>query len=373
MARRGRRLVPLELTAAERETLEQFVRRRKTAQQLALRSRIVLRCAEALANREVAKQLHVHEATVCKWRGRFLEKRLDGLLDDPRPGAPRKISDDTVERIVTMTLESTPMDATHWSTRDMAKRIGVSQSTVSRVWRSFKLQPHRVETFRLSNDPLFIEKVRDIVGLYMNPPNHAVVLCVDEKSQIQALERAQPLLPMRPGQPERRTHDYLRHGTTTLFAALDVATGDVMGKCYRRHRSLEFRRFLKQIDEAVPTDLDIHLILDNYATHKTPAVQRWLLKRPRFHVHYTPTYSSWLNLVERWFALLSERKIKRASHRSTRELERDIRAFLRHTHDHPKPFIWTKGADQILASIRRFCQYTLDAHVKDWRTSDSGH
>ncbi len=373
MGRQGRRLVPLELTGAEREALGRYVPRRKTAQQRALRSRIVRRSADGLSNREVAKQLRVHEATVCKWRGRFVRKRLDGLLDHPRPGAPRKISDETVERMVTMTLESTPSDATHWSTRDLAKRIGVSQSTVSRVWRAFNLQPHRAETFRLSNDPLFVEKVRDIVGLYMNPPNHAVVLCVDEKSQIQALERAQPLLPMRPGQPERRTHDYLRHGTTTLFAALDVATGEVMGECYRRHRSLEFRRFLRQIDEAVPADLDVHLILDNYATHKTPAVQRWLAKRPRFHVHYTPTYSSWLNLVERWFALLSERKIKRASHRSTRELERDIRAFLRHTREHPKPFIWTKSADQILASIRRFCQYTLETQGKDWRTSDSGH
>ena len=373
MGRQGRRLVPVQLTGAEREALGRFVRRRKTAQQLALRSRIVLRSADGLSNREVAKQLRVHEATVCKWRGRFVRKRLDGLLDHPRPGAPRKISDETVERMVTMTLESTPSDATHWSTRDLAKRIGVSQSTVCRVWRAFNLQPHRVETFRLSNDPLFVEKVRDIVGLYMNPPNHAVVLCVDEKSQIQALERAQPLLPMRPGQPERRTHDYLRHGTTTLFAALDVATGEVMGECYRRHRSLEFRRFLRQIDEAVPADLDVHLILDNYATHKTPAVQRWLAKRPRFHVHYTPTYSSWLNLVERWFAWLSERKLKRASHRSTRELEHDIRAFLQHTNQHPKPFIWTKSADQILASIRRFCQYTLEAHGKGLRTSDSGH
>jgi transposase len=373
MARRGRRLVPLELTAAERETLERFVRRRKTAQHLALRSRIVLRCAEGHSNRDVAKQLGVNEATVCKWRGRFVRDRLDGLLDEARPGAPRKISDETVERIVTMTLESTPKDATHWSTRDLAKRLGVSQSTVSRVWRAFNLQPHRVETFRLSNDPLFVEKVRDIVGLYMNPPTRAVVLCVDEKSQIQALERSQPLLPMRPGQPERRTHDYLRHGTTTLFAALDVATGEVIGKCFQRHRSREFLRFLKTIDEAVPEGLDIHLVLDNYATHKTPSVQKWLAKRPRFHVHYTPTYSSWLNLVERWFALLSERKIKRASHRGTRELERDIRDFLQHTNEHPKPFIWTKSADQILASIRRFCQYTLESHGKNWRTSDSEH
>ncbi len=373
MARVGRRLVPLKLTKAERETLERWVRRRKTAQQLALRARIVLRSAQGHANREIARQLGVHEATVCKWRGRFVKKRVEGLSDDPRPGAPRKISDETVERIVTMTLESTPTDATHWSTRDLAKRMGVSQSTVSRVWRAFNLQPHRVETFRLSNDPLFVEKVRDIVGLYMNPPDHAVVLCVDEKSQIQALERAQPLLPLRPGQAQRRTHDYLRHGTTTLFAALDAATGEVIGECYPRHRSREFLRFLKQIDEAVPADLDIHLILDNYATHKTPAVQRWLAKRPRFQVHFTPTYSSWLNLVERWFALLSERKIKRASHRSTRELERDIRNFLKHTNTHPQPFLWTKSADQILASVRRFCQYTLESQGIQWRTSDSGH
>lgn len=373
MARVGRRLLPLALGEGERETLERLVRRRKTAQQIALRARIVLRCADGLANREVAKQVGVHEATVCKWRGRFVSKRLDGLWDDPRPGAPRKISDETVEHLVTMTLESTPSHATHWSTRDLAKRIGVSQSTVSRVWRAFNLQPHRVETFRLSNDPLFVEKVRDIVGLYMNPPDHAVVLCVDEKSQIQALERTQPLLPMRPGQPERRTHDYLRHGTTTLFAALDVATGKVLGECYRRHRAREFLRFLRCVDDAVPEDLDVHLILDNYATHKTPTVQRWLARRPHFHVHYTPTYSSWLNLVERWFGLLSERKIKRASHRSTLELERDIRAFLKHTNDDPKPFIWTKGADHILASIRRFCQYTLDTQGINWRTSDSGH
>jgi len=373
MSRRGRKLVSLELSSEEREALERFVRRRKTAQQLATRSRVVLLCADGHSNREVAKLAGVHETTVCKWRRRFLDKRLDGLLDEPRPGAPRKVSDETIERIVTMTLESTPSDATHWSTRDLAKRIGVSQSTVSRVWRAFNLQPHRVNTFRLSNDPLFVEKVRDIVGLYMNPPTHAVVLCVDEKSQIQALERSQPLLPMRPGQPELRTHDYLRHGTTTLFAALDVAAGEVIGTCFQRHRSREFLRFLRTIEESVPAEFDIHLVLDNYATHKTPSVQKWLAKRPRFHVHYTPTYSSWLNLVERWFAVLSERKIKRASHRSTRELERDIRAFLQHTNEHPKPFIWTKSADQILASIRRFCQYTLEAQGKDWRTSDSGH
>ena len=373
MARRGRKLVPLELSREEREELERFVRRRRTAQQLAVRSRVILLCAEGHANREVAKRTGVHEVTVCKWRRRFLEKRVEGLLDEGRPGTSRKLGDETIERIVTTTLETTPTDATHWSTRDLAKRVGVSQSTVSRVWRAFNLQPHRVKTFRLSNDPLFVEKVRDIVGLYMNPPTHAVVLCVDEKSQIQALQRSQPLLPMRPGQPERRTHDYLRHGTTTLFAALDIATGKVIGKCFQRHRSREFLRFLRTIDEAVPEALDIHLVLDNYATHKTPSVQRWLAKRPRFHVHYTPTYSSWLNLVERWFALLSERKIKRASHRSTRELERDIHQFLDHTNEHPKPFVWTKSADQILTTIRRFCQYTLDSQGISWRTSDSGH
>lgn len=373
MARRGRRLVPIELSSEEREDLECWVRRRKTAQHLASRARVILLSAEGHSNRQVAQKAGLHETTVCKWRRRFQSKRLDGLLDEPRPGTPRKISDKTVERIVTMTLESTPSDATHWSTRDLAKRIGVSQSTVSRVWRAFNLQPHRVKTFRLSNDPLFVEKVRDIVGLYMNPPTHAVVLCVDEKSQIQALERSQPLLPMRPGQPERRTHDYLRHGTTTLFAALDVATGKVIGECYSRHRSREFLRFLRTIDQEVPEELDVHLILDNYSTHKTPTVQRWLAKRPRFHVHYTPTYSSWLNLVERWFGLLSQRKIKRASHRSTNELERDIRDFLQCTNEHPKPFIWIKSADQILASIRRFAQYTLESQGINWRTLDSVH
>jgi transposase len=373
MARRGRKLVPLTVTDEERETLTRLSRRRKTSQQLAKRARAILLAADGVANREVAKRVGVHEATICAWRQRFLDQRLDALYDEPRPGAPRKVSDETVERIVTMTLESTPTQSTHWSTRDMAEKVGVSQSTVSRVWRAFNLQPHRVETFRLSNDPLFIEKVRDIVGLYMDPPTHAVVLCVDEKSQIQALERSQPLLPMRPGQPERRTHDYLRHGTTTLFAALDVATGKVIGKCYQRHRAREFLRFLKTIDEEVPDDLDVHLVPDNYATHKTPSVRKWLARRPRFHVHYTPTYSSWLNLVERWFALLSERKIKRGSHRSTRELERGIREFLSYSNDHPKPFIWTKTADQILASIRRFCQYTLASHTKLCETSDSGH
>lgn len=357
----GRPLAELNLADEERETLERWVRRRKSAQQLALRSRIVLLC-ETMSNREVARKLQIHEDTVCKWRGRFCKKRLEGLLDEPRPGAPRTVSDEKVEEIIRLTLESKPENATHWSTRQMSERVGVSQSSISRIWRAFNLQPHRVDGFKLSNDPQFIEKVRDIVGLYMNPPDHAVVLCVDEKSQIQALERSQPILPMKPGQLERVTHDYFRHGTTTLFAALDAANGTVIGECYPRHRSQEFRRFLNAIDKAVPADLDVHLILDNYATHKTKSIQRWLAKRPRFHVHYTPTYSSWLNLVERWFGLLTERQIKRGSHRSTRELVRDIRRYIRGNNKQPKPFIWTKSADQIFDSLRRFCEATLRAH-----------
>jgi transposase len=360
---RGRKLQAIELTDAERETLEQWARRPKTAQALALRARMILACAGGVPNQTVAARLRTTRLTVGKWRARFLDKRLDGLLDEPRPGAPRTIRDEEVERIVTLTLESTPRDATHWSTRSMAKASGLSQSAVSRIWRAFALQPHRTETFKLSKDPLFIEKVRDIVGLYLNPPAKALVLCVDEKSQIQALDRTQPILPMRPGQIERRTHDYSRHGTTSLFAALDVKTGKVLGKCYRRHRASEFRRFLDLIDAAVPAHLDVHLILDNYGTHKTPLIHRWLAKRPRFHLHFTPTSASWLNLVERWFAALTEKQIRRGTHRSTRQLEAAIRHYLALNNDDPKPFIWTKTADQILDSLARFCQ----------RTSDSGH
>src|SRR6266446_3989080 len=370
--RTGRPKASLVLTTDERRELESLAHRSRSAPAIARRARIVLACAEGRENKTVARRLRMSPVTVCKWRARFVADRVAGLFDEPRVGAPRQITDAKVEEVVIRTLETTPRGATHWSTRAMAKATGFSHMTINRVWRAFGLQPHRTETFKLSPDPQLIEKVRDIVGLYMNPPDHAVVLCVDEKSQIQALERTQPMLPMRPGQPERRTHDYLRHGTTTLFAALDVATGEILGECYPRHRHQEFLRFLKTIDEDVPDDLDIHLILDNYATHKTPTVQRWLAKRSRFHVHYTPTYSSWLNLVERWFAILSERKIKRASHRSTRELERDIRDFLKHTNQQPKPFLWTKSADQILASIRRFCQYTLETQGVNWRTSDSG-
>src|SRR6185436_12096260 len=361
--RTGRPIPELILSAAERETLQNWSRRPKSAQALALRARMILRCAEGRTNTQVAEQVQVRIATVGKWRQRFVERRLDGLLDEPRPGAPRKVSDADVERALTMTLESTPQDATHWSTRSLAKEAGLSRSTVGRIWRAFALQPHRSETFKLSKDPLFIDKVRDIVGLYMDPPDRALVLCVDEKSQIQALNRTQPLLPMRPGQIERRTHDYARHGTTSLFAALDVKTGTVIGELHRRHRSVEFRKFLDTIDAAVPNDLDVHLILDNYGTHKTEAIRRWLAKRPRFHVHFTPTSSSWLNLVERFFAALTEKQIRRGVHRSVRELETAIKNYLAVTNESPKPFAWTKSADEILASVARYCA----------RTSGSGY
>lgn len=356
-------LTPLVLTAEERETLERWTRRAKTGQALALRARIILACAEGKKNTHVGIALRVDRTAVARWRSRFLAKRLDGLLDEPRPGAPRTILDEEVERVITKTLESKPRDATHWSTRSMARELGMSQSAISRIWRAFSLQPHRSETFKLSNDPLFIEKVRDIVGLYVSPPERAMVLCVDEKSQIQALDRTRPLLPLRPGQAERRTHDYVRHGTTSLFAALDVKTGKIIGECHRRHRAVEFRKFLDTIDAAVPDDLDVHLVLDNLSTHKAPTVRRWLAKRPRFHLHFTPTSSSWINMVERWFGLLTERQLRRGVHRSTVALEAAIENYIAITNEQSKPFIWTKSADEILASVARFCQ----------RTSDSGH
>jgi len=361
--RTGRPKAELVMTAEERETLLRWVRRRKTAQALALRSQLVLACAEGRNNLEVAKRFGVTKQMVGKWRARFVARRLDGLLDEPRPGAPRRISDADVERVVVMTLETTPRGATHWSTRSMAAASGLTQTAVSRIWRAFSLQPHRTETFKLSSDPLFIEKVRDIVGLYMSPPDRALVLCVDEKSQIQALDRSQPMLPMRPGQVERRTHDYVRHGTTTLFAALDLATGRVIGECHQRHRASEFRKFLETIDDVVPEGLDAHLILDNYGTHKTPLVKRWLARHPRFHLHFTPTGASWINMVERWFATLTEKQIRRGSYRSTRELISAIKVYLDVNNENPKPFIWTKTADEILESVARFCR----------RISNSGH
>jgi transposase len=361
--RRGPRLAPVELTVQENNQLMEWTRRHRTSQALALRSRIILACAQGASNLDAAQRLRVTKQTVGKWRSRFIERRLDGLLDEPRPGAPRKVDDAKIEQLIATTLNERPREATHWSTRLLASKLRLSQSTVSRVWRAFGLQPHRAETFKLSTDPLFIDKVRDIVGLYLNPPTQAMVLCVDEKSQIQALDRTQPILPLAPGLPERRTHDYERHGTTTLFAALDLATGQVIGELHRRHRSKEFLAFLRTVEANVPAELEVHLIMDNYGTHKTPSVKAWLVRHSRFHVHFTPTSSSWLNLVERWFALISERHIKRGTHRSTIELERAIRQYLNIYNEEPKPFIWTKSADQILASLARFCK----------RISDSGH
>ncbi len=361
--RSGPQLVELKLTMQENNQLVEWTRRHKTSQALALRSRIVLACAQGANNSEVAQRCRVTRQTVGKWRRRFLEQRLDGLLDEPRPGAPRKLDDARIEQLIATTLNERPRQASHWSTRLLATKLGVSQSTVSRAWRAFGLQPHRVETFKLSTDPLFIDKVRDIVGLYLNPPTKAMVLCVDEKSQIQALDRTQPLLPLAPGMAERRTHDYKRHGTTSLFAALDLASGKVIGELHRRHRSKEFLTFLRTIEANVPATLDIHLILDNYGTHKTPSVKAWFARHPRFRVHFTPTSASWLNLVERFFALLTTRQIKRGAHRSTRELEQAIRSYLNIYNEDPKPFVWTKTADEILASVARFCN----------RISDSGH
>lgn len=360
---RGRKLEPLELSAEEREVLGNWARRRKTAQGLATRARIVLLADKGKSNSAIAEHLHLTRVTVGKWRSRFLEHRLDGLTDEPRPGAPRKIADSDVERVLTETLETTPKGATHWSNRSMAEASGLSASSVRRIWNAFALQPHRSETFKLSNDPLFIDKVRDIVGLYLDPPERAMVLCVDEKSQIQALDRTQPLLPMRPGQAERRTHDYVRHGTTTLFAALDVKSGRVIGSLHKHHRAKEFLGFLRTIDSEVPEELDVHLILDNYTTHKVPAVKRWIVRHPRFHLHFTPTYSSWINLVERWFAALTDKALRRAAHKSVKRLNSAIRLYLEVNNERPKPLVWTKTADEILKSVARFCK----------RTSGAGH
>ena len=355
----GRPLAALQVSAADREVLERWTRRQKSANAQAMRARIVLASARGQSNTEIAWQLRVSKPTVGKWRARYTAHGLDGLLDEPRPGAPRTIRDEDVDRVVTLTLETVPEDATHWSTREMARRTGMSQSTVSRIWRAFMLKPHLTESFKISKDPLFIEKVRDIVGLYLNPPDRALVLAVDEKSQIQALDRTQPMLPMRPGQVERRTHDYVRYGTTTLFAALNVKTGHVIGEVHRRHRAKEFLAFLKCIDANVPQDLDLHLILDNYATHKTPMIKRWLLRHPRFHLHFTPTGSSWINLVESWFSVFTRKRLKRSAHRSTRALEQTIRQYLDSNNANPKPFVWTKTADQILEKLGMFCKTLL--------------
>jgi transposase len=358
MNRGGRPKTPLILGDDERQKLETWASRPKSTQRLALRARIILACAEGHDNSEVAARLRVNPVTVGKWRKRFLADRLEGLADEPRPGAPRSITDAMVERILTKTLEEKPKDATHWSTRDMAKAVGLSQSSIGRVWRAFGLKPHLSETFKLSTDPYFVEKVRDVVGLYMSPPENAIVLSVDEKSQVQALDRTQPLLPMTPGQAERRTPDYARHGTTSLFAALNVATGEVLGKCYRRHRQQEFVKFLNEIDAGITREpgVEIHLILDNYGTHKAPSVKRWFERHPEYHLHFTPTSGSWLNQVERFFGLITERRIRRGAFRSEPALEKAIMEYLAHHNENPKPFVWTADADLILNRVQQVCE-----------------
>ena len=348
-------LVQVELTDVEREQLESWSRRHTSAQALAQRCRIVLLAAEGLRTGEICERLGVHRNTVARWRGRFLAERLEGVLDEPRPGRPRTVSDRDVDTVITKTLETTPKDATHWSTRSMAAEVGLTQSAVHRIWRAFGLQPHRQQTWKLSKDPQFVDKVRDVVGLYLDPPERAVVLCVDEKSQIQALDRTAPILPMLPGVPERATHDYKRSGTSSLYAALDIASGQVISSLHSRHRAIEFKKFLQRLDHEVPADLEVHLVLDNASTHKTPAIRKWLLAHPRFVLHFTPTSSSWLNLVERWFGELTNKKLRRGAHRSVRDLNSDIREWVKTWNENPRPFVWTKTAEEILDSIARYC------------------
>jgi len=362
MKRRGRKPASINLTQEQRVELERLARRKREARGPAFRARVILMLAEGAIGREVERRLRTSNQTICALRKRFLKGGVEALFDERRPGTPRKIGDEQIERVIVATLERRPEGATHWSTRRMAKKLGFSQSAISRIWRAFGLKPHRASTYTLSRDPLFVEKVRDVVGLYLHPPDRALVLSVDEKSQIQALNRTQPVLPLRPGTAERRTADYERHGTTSLFAALDVKTGKVIGRCYPRHRATEFRHFLDLIAATVPADQQVHLILDNYATHKSPTIHRWLLKHSRFHLHFIPTHSSWLNLVERWFGLLTERQIKRGAHTSVRQLQRAIEEFLQVSNAAPKPFVWTKTADAILDKVARYAAETLRAH-----------
>ena len=362
MGTRGRPTAVIVLSDAERETLERWARRPKTGQALALRCRIVLAAADGVTNQQIAKRLECNPVTVGKWRTRFALKRLDGLIDEPRPGQPRKVTDELVEQVIVTTLETTPDDgSTQWSTRSMAAKVGLNQTAVSRIWRTFGLKPHRIEDFKLSTDPQFVDKVRDIVGLYLNPPDAAVVLSVDEKTQVQALDRTAPVLPMLPGTPARQSYTYVRNGTSDLYAALDVASGKVITQMTDQHRAVEFRAFLNLIDRSVADDLAVHVICDNASTHKAPEIQRWLKRHRRFTLHYTPTYSSWLNQIERWFSELTTKKLRRSTHRSVAELRRDINNWVEHWNANPRPFVWRKTADEILDNLASYLQRINDS------------
>jgi transposase len=371
MPRRGRPTAIIELSETERETLERWVRRHSSGQSLALRSRIVLSCADGRTNCEIAEHEHVNQSTVSKWRKRFADGRLDGLRDAPRPGAERKISDATIEAVIVDTLETTPGEDTHWSTRELAKKHGIGKTTVAEIWRAFGLKPWKQDSFKVSPDPDLVEKVRDLVGLYMNPPVAAAVFAVDEKPQIQALNRTAPTFPMLPTTPQRATHDYVRNGTVDLFAALDMASGTVITDIRKSHTQDDFVAFLTKIDREVPAELDVHIILDNLSAHKAPAVQRWLLRNRRFHLHFTPTYGSWMNMVERWFSALTTKKLQRSAHRNTKDLAADIIAWAEEWNKNPKPFVWHKTAEQILERLAGYCA-AINEDERSQRSSSAG-